>query len=316
MTLRTPAFNDARTYGFEWLRASTEALAIQEGVIGATDLRVTAAVAGLQRVDIAGGAAFVKGDSGTPGTGLTQGLYYVVNDASVANAVTLTASNGTNPRIDQIILRVLDTSDLGSASDSAVFEVVTGTATAGATLDNRTGAAALPNDAIRLADVLVPAGSTATSAGNIRDRRPWGRGATYVLQRTAGNITVNGAGYADVDSTFRVRLEFAAGNLVVPQLIGSGAHSIAAGRVLTAMIGGTGLVPGSGSTYSHGNVNITAGGGFPIGDDFPFVSGGGSTLIAAQAWNPDGGTATLDAAAAKPLTLIVREIVAQNGVNQ
>jgi hypothetical protein len=207
MTLRTPAFNDARTYGFEWLRASTEALDIQEGVVNSGDLKVTAAVAGLQRVDIAAGAAFVKGDSGTPGTGLTQGLYYVVNDASVANAVTLTASNGSNPRLDQIIMRVLDTSDLGSASDTAVFEVVTGTATAGATLDNRTGAAALPNDAIRLADVLVPAGSTATSAGNIRDRRPWARGLQAYAFVTTDSAANTSASFVNTN-LFSIRGEF------------------------------------------------------------------------------------------------------------
>jgi hypothetical protein len=186
MTLRTPAFNDARTYGFEWLRNALEVGLINEGVIGANDFLTTPAAAGLMRVDVASGRAVVKGDSGTPGAGLSQGHYLVVNDAAIPNAVTLTASNGTNPRLDQIVLRVRDTADLGSGADDALLEVVTGTATAGATLDNRNGAAALPNDAIRLADVLVPAGSTAVTAPNVRDRRPAARG-TYA--RITGSIT-------------------------------------------------------------------------------------------------------------------------------
>jgi hypothetical protein len=54
--------------------------------------------------------------------------------------------------------------------------VVTGTATGGATLDNRTGAAALPASAILLA-TCWSATDTAISNSEIRDRRPWARGA-------------------------------------------------------------------------------------------------------------------------------------------
>lgn len=189
MALRTTSFLDSATYGAEWLRLMLE-MACQEGVWGANDMDVTPAAAGGMRVDIAAGVALVKGDSGTPGTGISQGLYMQVNDASIANAVTLTAAHASLPRIDQIILQLNDSSDLGSGSNTPAFSVVTGTATSGATLDNRTGAAALPNNALRLADILVPAASSSVTAGNVRDRRPWARGAHMYLPGTkAGNYT-------------------------------------------------------------------------------------------------------------------------------
>lgn len=210
MALKTPAFNDAKTYGFEWVRAMIEA-SLQEGVLNmggaGTDFRVAAAGAGGMRVDVAAGAALIKGDSGVPGAGLTQGLFLAINDALIANAVTLNAADGANPRIDQIVARIYDSSDLGSGADQVTLEVLTGAPTSGATLDNRNGAAALGNDRLRLADILVPAASVAVTAGNIRDRRPWARGARIIATGTAGgNYTVNNAG-ASLDTTRRVRVE-------------------------------------------------------------------------------------------------------------
>lgn len=205
MALRATTFLDALTYGFEWLRLIPE-LSLQEGVVGAGDFKVTAAAAGGMRVDVAAGLALVKGDSGTPGTGLSQGLYAQVNDASVANAVTLTAAHATLPRIDQIVLQINDSTDLGSAGNVPALTFVTGVATAGATLDNRNGATALPNNALRLADVLVPAASAAVTAGNVRDRRPWARGARVLVSRTAnaaaGNdYSTTSATLVDIDAT-------------------------------------------------------------------------------------------------------------------
>jgi hypothetical protein len=213
MALRSTAFLDSTTYGFEWLRLLAE-LALQEGVLGTTagtDFKVTAAAAGGMRVDIASGIALVKGDSGAPGTGLTQGLYPQVNDASVANAVTLTAAHATLPRIDQIVLQINDSTDLGSAGNVPAFAVVTGVATAGATLDNRTGAAALPNNALPLADALVAAASVAVVAGNIRDRRRFARGFRYMASLSD---FVWGSGVLTLVTGSQVRAELGAGNVI------------------------------------------------------------------------------------------------------
>lgn len=173
MALRFPFPNDARGYGFEHIRYMAETLLNSEGVVNyATDMVVTPA-ASLLRVDISAGAAWIKGDSGTPGMGLSQGLFMAVNDAAVSNAVTLSAADPTNPRVDQIYVQVRDSTDLtpGGGNDDLIFGVVTGTPTSGATLLNRNGAAALGNDRLLLADVLVGAGATSLTAANIRDRR-------------------------------------------------------------------------------------------------------------------------------------------------
>lgn len=167
---------------------------IQEGVVGANDLKVAQRGAGANMsVDVAAGMAWVQIDTGT-----RNGLAHVVADAT-AN-VTVTASNGTNPRIDQIIVRYNDTSIPTGSGNTPTLEVLTGTATAGATLDNRTGALALPSDCMRLADILVPAASSSVTTANIRDRRPWARGAFYATVRTAGDYTNSGP-MTDIDGT-------------------------------------------------------------------------------------------------------------------
>lgn len=205
MTLKTPAFNDAKTYGFEWLRYATEIDQNSEGVVNyTTDLAPTNAATGL-KVDVAAGAAYVKGDSGTPGVGLSQGLYLVVNDAAIANAVTLAAADATNPRIDQVVLKVTDSQDLGDASDVATLEVLTGTPTGGATLDNRTGAAALTSNRLRIADVLVPATAVNLTAANVRDRRLPANGYAS-RQITTNQSPTPGAALAMLATPDRVNL--------------------------------------------------------------------------------------------------------------
>lgn len=196
MALRIPFANDAKTYDFAYLRYLAETLLNSEGVANYnTDLVVTPA-ATLLKVDISAGAAWVKGDSGTPGMGLSQGLYSVVNDASVPNAVTLATADATNPRLDQIVLKVRDSVDLASGADDAIFEVVTGTPTGGATLLNRTGATALGSDRLRLADVLVPAAATNLTAANVRDRRIPAKGvATAYIPMAEGTTS---ATYAEL----------------------------------------------------------------------------------------------------------------------
>lgn len=112
-----------------------------------------------------GSLATVEGDSI-----VGQGNYTVAPHSTDAN-LTFTTPHATLPRIDQILLRVYDDSHDGLGLNKPTLEVLAGTATAGATLDNRSGAAALPNTAMLLADVLVPATATTLTNSQIRDRR-------------------------------------------------------------------------------------------------------------------------------------------------
>lgn len=116
-------------------------------VVGGS-LLVTTGGSGLN-VSVAQGGAWVEGDDDD------RGMYSVYNDAAVT--VTVGAADPTNPRIDQIIARVYD-STYGEGADEWVLEVLAGTATAGATLTNLNGAASISGlNAITLAYVLVPA---------------------------------------------------------------------------------------------------------------------------------------------------------------
>lgn len=150
---------------------------VQEGVVGASDfLVVQRAASANMSVDVgmpSGGLAYVQGD-----TVAGQGLYAVpVHSATINEAVT--AANATNPRIDQVILEVQDNVHDASGGNLAQTRVLTGTATSGATLDNRNGAAALPGNALLLADILVGASVSSIDNSKIRDRRKWARGFEF-----------------------------------------------------------------------------------------------------------------------------------------
>lgn len=207
---------------------------LQEGAIGGLDFKVAQRAAGANMsVDIgmpAGGLAYVKGDS-VPGQGL-----YAVPCHSVTVNEAITAAHATLPRIDQIILRVYDTAHDASGQSIAAIERLTGTATSGATLDNRTGVAALPATAMRLADILVPAASTTVTAANIRDRRTWARGAFYHVISRAGDY-VAPAGFAYVDPGILLPRMELSGVPVRVTLSVTGKHSTSNGEIVVIMNG-------------------------------------------------------------------------------
>jgi hypothetical protein len=99
------------------------------------------------------------------------GMYrYTYNGAQLL--VTIAAADATNPRIDRIVMTAPTSTD----SITPQVVVLTGTATAGATLDNLTGVQAVPTGYELLADVLVAAGAATIVTASIRDRRRVGGG--------------------------------------------------------------------------------------------------------------------------------------------
>lgn len=178
MTLLTPDFLDTKTYPFSALRQvmADQGGGIQEGVCGQPDFFVTQRAAGANmQVDVAAGAAWVQGD-----TNARQGMYHVINDATITTAA-LAAANATLPRLDRIILHVYDSTVTG-ASDTPLIEIVPGTPTAGATLDNLLGVGAVPATATTLALILVPAAATSITNANIRAKRTFARGFSFATQ--------------------------------------------------------------------------------------------------------------------------------------
>lgn len=184
MALLIPEYLQTKKYSALRVRQLLMNLPIQAGVIGATDLKVSQRSTGANKtVDIAIGDGWVKGSFTA-----RQGLYHVYNDAVVNLTVPDNASG--NPRVDQVIAKVNDTTDGGGIADSAEFQLLQGTPTAGATLDNAAGTtsrAALPVSALRIAEFVTASGFTSITDGIIRDRRPWARGAHVAI--THANTT-------------------------------------------------------------------------------------------------------------------------------
>ncbi len=90
-------------------------------------------------VSVGRGGAYIQGDET-----LGQGMYFVYNDA--AKTINMPARPGSGTRTDIIVARVKDTAE-GNTGDTWAIEAIQGTT--------------LPNSAIKLADVLVPSGTTA-----------------------------------------------------------------------------------------------------------------------------------------------------------
>jgi hypothetical protein len=159
--------NQATSYDAISARRAWTGFERGEGVATYGSFRVSQRGAGANMsVDIAmDDFAWVRGDAVTH-----QGLYQVAPHSATINE-TITTAHATLPRLDQVVLEVKDHAHDASGSSLAQTRVVNGTATSGATLDNRNGAASLPASALLLADVLVAAADASISDAEIRDRR-------------------------------------------------------------------------------------------------------------------------------------------------
>jgi hypothetical protein len=182
-----PLWLQSKSYDARSLRKPFSDI-LSPGVEDAASFAVTIN-SGLQ-LSIAAGTAYVLGQNVTD-----QGLYRQYTTAAVL--VTANAHHATLPRIDQVILRIMDNAHDGSTFNEARIEIVPGTATAGATLDNRNGAANLTTlgeaskSVLLLADVLVPATSGAVT---VRDRRAQARLLVQGALPAGTSIEYNGAG--------------------------------------------------------------------------------------------------------------------------
>lgn len=160
------------------LRQAATYAGLQAGVYAAGDLMVTQRGAGANMsVDVAAGTAWIMSSAS---------ILLPKIKASVTN-VAVTAAHASNPRVDQVVI------------DSAgTISVLAGTATGGATLDNRTGAASLPAGSLRLADILVAAASSTVSNTSIRDRRQFARGFFNSPVPTTSGPTIASGTFATI----------------------------------------------------------------------------------------------------------------------
>lgn len=281
--------------------------AVQQGAWAAGDfLVVQHAGSANMSVDVAAGFALIAATDAS-----NAGLYHQESN-SLANP-SFSASHATLPRIDQVILTANDSVHGGDATDDPILTVLTGTATSGATLDNRNGAATLPNSTVRFADVLIPAASTTVVTANIRDRRPWARGAFSRLVRTAGNLTTASGTQVQLSSALQQRIE-CSGAPVRLGLQALAQHSTAA-----SFIGFQPVMDGVAidSVGDYGAVTVNTAGGavsYEASVEYIFMPAAGSHLLEWY-WRTGAATATLLAGAGSPTMVVVEELVRQNANN-
>lgn len=283
----------------------------QEGAVEAGAFEVTQRAAGANlSVDVAcnTGHVIVQGDTVT-----NQGLYVVRSHTAAANLDIATA-HATNPRVDSVIVQIEDDEHDSSGNTRAQVKVLTGTATSGATLDNRTGAASLPSSALLLADVHVPATDTTISNSQIRDRRKWALGVNFMVRKTDGDLTTTNTTLTAVHSTFLKRFE-SSGKPIRVTLLGRATHATA-----DAFVGFNFAVDGS-VTLSNGPSPLqranTAGADAagPVLAQIQFTPAAGSHTIE-PFWNVSAGTGTLFASTTNgALVMIVEEVIRQDSVN-
>lgn len=301
MTEQEPLFEHVLEISGQELRAAFDGL--QEGVLGAGDLKVTPGASGVN-VDVAGGKGFVQGD-----TIADQRLYHIWNDATKNSAAfeagDITAPDATNPRLDQIIARLWDHEADASGQRKWRLEVLAGTATSGATLDNRNGAAALPDSAMRLADVLVPSGATGLVAADIRDRRPWARGAHFHYVAT-NNITytISNTSAAQIDSGLLNRRIECSGKPLRVRFQATAQQDATGDRQLLFNPRIDGVVPVEHRTMQfRGSANKVA----ALNNEWVFLPAAGSHLIAIYASVNAGSVSVFSGQFSLGLELVIAE---------
>ena len=130
-----------------------------EGVVAANDFEVTESSPTAMTVRVAAGICVVTGDDQA-----TQGKYVVRNDALVTGVV-IGAAPGSGQRNDLVVLKVRDQNSGVGVDDDAIIEVVVGTPS-GSPVDP-----AVPDTALVLARVRVPAGTSSITTSLIDDLR-------------------------------------------------------------------------------------------------------------------------------------------------
>lgn len=273
MTLSTAPLTSANVPFSRWRRIIAMDAAVQAGVVGSSNaFKVSQRAAGANMsVDVAAGDIMLPSTTGLHAPGLAHGLSDAVENVAV------TGAHATNPRVDQICARHNDAGTAqGDGGSVMTLVAVTGAPTAGATLDNRSGATALPAGYVRLADVLVPAASSSVVAANIRDRRPWAWGANgSIVGNGAGNQSTTATTLAAVPLHTTCRLEIAADSVV--DIVGTFPTG-GSGRV-TVSFGGTSTVDA-----------LVMGGGAVLRDRLAAVSGSRQAVLQ---WAATSGTFTM-----------------------
>lgn len=155
-------------------------------------------------VTVNAGFAFVQGS-----TSATAGMYTACLDTTAT--LTLTTSDPTNPRIDNIIVQFVD---VGTSSSTATVNVQAGTPAASPV------APTLPANSLLLAQIAVGAGVSSITSGNITDKRVFtvGLGGILPMANVSGGISGQAGQYAHDLSSGRLKVSDGSGNARQPKV--------------------------------------------------------------------------------------------------
>ena len=182
-----PRYMNGLTYDGQELR-DTHSASVQHGVVGAGQLKVSRNGTSSHSILVTAGQGYVPSN---------EGLYRCRTDSTEASNTFETGEiapppGGSINRIDRLVLRVYDPAHEVTSLKKSRFEIVSGASlqATGLTLDSEANKPAVPQRSLLLADLLVRGGSTFFATTDIRDRRPWCRGAfsrTIMTAHTAGS---------------------------------------------------------------------------------------------------------------------------------
>jgi hypothetical protein len=274
MTLKTPpwAMTDggAAANPAERVRQAMQAPLAGSGVVGLTDLQVTALGTPNMSVNVAAGCIWIPGTQGAttgegnnagaqtaygtpafPATFTSQGCYFDYNDATVN--LTIGAANATNPRIDLIVATVQD-ADYSGVTNQAILQVIPGTPAGSPS----PAYGSVPPNSVVLAQVTVGASVTVINSANIADTRPFAssRGGLIAVVpfTSAGNFVK--ANYPNATAV-KVKVQGAGGG--AGGALATGAGQAAAGGGASAGTYAEALIPISSLAASE-PVTVGAGG--------------------------------------------------------
>ena len=305
MTLITPEYLQTKKYSAKRDRvALAHGGAVQAGVWDNGDFKVT--WTSNMNLSVAAGFALVQASNAG-----NLGLYHVQNDAAIT--VVIPPAHASLPRLDQVYILVDDSTDGAASDDNPQLLVAQGTPTSGATLDNRSGFAALPNNALRIADVLVPAAASTLSAAAVRDRRPWARGANALLTVQSGTLTGLGSTTAaEISSNFRTRIELS-GN---PMRIIFAPGYVQASSPVTPTIEFMPWLDGAAAgprLYGQGTNNSAIFNGNPF--VFLLTAQNSSRLVSIGYIAAGSGSWSIGADSSRPTNILIEETPRMNGNN-
>lgn len=263
---------------------------LQPGVIVGEHCALT--INSTSQVTIGAGVVWTKNPSGL-----------LVRSLPVATALSGIPVAATN-RIDQIVISSAGVmSRLQGTTDVAENTLAANPQVGG-------GRAAVPAGSQVLYDIQVTAGGVV--AANVRDRRPWARGAYRQVIRSAGNYTVVGPTSVEADVNLRQRIE-CSGAPIRLSINASVRHTNAAfvGGVSIWMDGAV-PYPGASRAINAPGANYTS----VLNGVWVFTPTPGTHVFSLYiVGDVSGGTFTVFGDTGSALTMVIEELVRQNSNN-